>query len=103
MRWAFAHDLALRDDNLAAGVLQPGDEPVAVIGAVGDDELSRQVEQQLARLGQLVPLARREGEPDRSALPIDDEVDLGCQAASASPDGLTRSPLLVRREPPLAC
>lgn len=41
MRRAFAHDLSLGDDSLAAGVFEPGDETIAVIGAVGDDEPSR--------------------------------------------------------------
>ena len=90
---------ARRNDNLDPAPLQPSDQAIAVVGAVGDHTPQRQVVEQEPDLGQFVPLPWCERDPHGPPERVGHEVDLGAQAAARACNGLACTPLLA----PAAC
>jgi len=88
-----------RDDGLGALCLDERAQGIAVIGLVGEDVARRQALEQGGRGGDVALLARRNHDPQRSAARIDDEVDLGRQSSSGTPQRLIARPPF----PPAAC
>lgn len=76
------------------------DDGAGVVAAIGDQRLGGRQAVKQSRDGRLVGgLARRDQQPDRQAVLIDDRVDLGAQSSTRTADGVIRAPFL----PPAAC
>lgn len=77
-----------------------GQDAVAVITLVGDDCLGLPLSQQFQGLCAVVDLTRRDEEVDRLAVLIGQQVDLGRQTSSGTPQSLVCAPFL---RPVAAC
>ena len=76
------------------------DDVLGVVAAIGDGIARRfQAVEQSWYGGLIGSLARRQDEPDRQAVGIDDSVDLGAQSSTRTADGVIRTPFF----PPPAC
>jgi hypothetical protein len=77
-----------RDDRSDAARLQGQDQGVGVIGLVGQEGSRTDPGQQRLGLAKIGGLAGGQGDADRIAQGVDDNVDLGGQSASGAADGL---------------
>ena len=81
-------DRALALDQFADGI--------AVVGLVAEHNGAWfELVEQRQRGGCIVRLARRQAKPDREALPIDDRVDLGREAAPRATETMISTPLFA--------
>ena len=95
-----AHAALGRDVGRAAEAAHQIDNRHAVVAAVGDESGGGRQAGEKVRDGRLVGgLSRRDQQPDRQAVLIDDGVDLGAQSSTRTADGVIRTPFL----PPAAC
>ena len=94
-------DIALRGDvRGGAGGLYQGDDRMREVAPIGNDVARQGDAVDQCRKGGLVGrLARREQEPNRQAVGIDDRMDLGAQSSTRTTDGVIRAPFF----PPAAC
>lgn len=88
-----------RDDGLGALCLDERAQGVAVIGLVGEDVARRYAREQFRGGGDVALLAWRDDDPQRSAARIDEQMDLGGQSSSGTPQRLVPRPPF----PPAAC
>jgi hypothetical protein len=87
------------DHGQGAACLDRITEVVGIIARIGDRVGAGQIVDEQVGLGEVVRLPRCQREPGRIAEPVDDQVDLGRQAAARAADGLRLGPPL----PPAAC
>ena len=80
------------DHGNAALLGQPDAEVVAIIGAIGDQEVGREARDQRLGLHHLVPLARGEHDAQGVAERVDRHVQLCAQTTPRAADGLSLSP-----------
>ena len=86
-----------RNDRSDAGGAEWLDDPlVGVEGAIGEQEAGLQTGQESVSAVQIVSLAGCEQKLGRSAVGVDEGVDLGAQSASAEPDGFVVFGLFLR-------
>jgi hypothetical protein len=89
-----------RDVRLRSVLGNQLDDCPGVVAAIGDGVAGRLEAIEQGRNGSLVGgLARCQHEPDRQAVGIDDDVDLGAQSSTRTADGVIRAPFF----PPAAC
>ena len=92
---------ARRDDHRCAHLPHPGNDGARVIAAVGDNGFCRAAFQQRQSLGLFGGLPGRQAKGQRLAETVCQQVNLGAQSASASPQSLVfRAPFL---RPAAAC
>lgn len=72
---------------------------VGIVAAVGNDMAAFQTRQQVWRGVEIVGMSRRQHDPDRQAVFIDDGVDFRAQSATRATDGVILAPFF----PPAAC
>ncbi len=98
---ALLPDAALSwDMRLSASLRDQRDQRPAVVAAIGDERASRRQPVEQRRGGRFVGrLTRRDQQPDRQAILIDDGMDLGAQSSTRTADGVIRTPFF----PPAAC
>jgi hypothetical protein len=89
-----------RDNRFSADGLDGGDDGVGVVAAVGHDDLGLATGQQRQRFGELAGLAAGESERDRFAEAVGEQVNLGAQSTSGTPQSLVFAPFL---RPVAAC
>ena len=82
-----------RYDGLAAVLGQPISELAGVVGPVGD-QLARQwgTLQKAPGAGQIMSVARRDGEGNRAAMVVGYGVNFGRPSAARAPDGMGEGP-----------
>jgi hypothetical protein len=89
-----------RDVGARTGRLDQFDEAPGMVAAVGDDGGGEaDALDQLGQGGLVRGLPRRQQQPARQAVFVDDGVDLGGQSATRAADGVIRAPFF----PPAAC
>jgi hypothetical protein len=89
-----------RDAGFGAGATDQVDDGVAVVASISDDGgWDRQPGQQLRHGCHIGGLARREQQPHRQTVLVDDGVDLGAQSSTRTANGVIRAPFF----PPAAC
>ena len=92
---------ARRDDDLSAHRFDVGDDGAGVIAAVGDNRLRRAACEQRQGLRLFGGLSRGQAKGQRLAETVGEQVDLGAQSASASPQSLVFGAPFLR--PAAAC
>lgn len=89
-----------RNVCFAAEAVHEIDDSLTVVAAVGDEGVRGREAGEQFRNDRLVgSLARRNQQPDRQAVLVDDGVDFGAQSSTRTADGVIRAPFL----PPAAC
>lgn len=94
-----AHPALRRDMRRATPCRHPFDDGQTVVAAIGNDSAGRQRVKQDRGRCLVRGLSRRDVQPDRQAILIDDSVDLGAQSATRTADGVILAPFF----PPAAC
>ena len=89
-----------RNDGFGADGLDGGDDGVGVVAAVGHHDLGLAAGQQRQGLGELAGVAAGEPEGDRLAQTVGQQVNLGAQSTSGTPQSLVFAPFL---RPVAAC
>jgi hypothetical protein len=89
-----------RDDRFGAHPFDVGYDGVSVIALVGDHGLGLPLPEQLHSLRAVVDLTGGDAEVDRLAVLIGQQVDLGRQTSSGTPQSLVGAPFL---RPVAAC
>lgn len=89
-----------RDDGFGSDGLDGGDDGVGVVATVGHDEFSRPACEQRQRFGKLPGLAAGEPKRDRLAQAVGEQMNLGAQTTSGTPQSLVFAPFL---RPVAAC
>ena len=92
---------ARRDDDLSSHLLNAGDDGARVIAAVRDDGFGRSAFEQGQRLRLFGGLAWGQAKVQRLAKAVREQMDLGAQTASASPQSLVFGAPFLR--PAAAC
>jgi hypothetical protein len=92
-----------RDHGLHAGRLDRVADGIAVVGFVGDDRIALNAAQHRLGGAALMHLAAGQSEPQRPAEGIGQQMDLGGQSSSGTPQSLVRSPFLAAPLPVAAC
>src|SRR5215469_2778622 len=92
-----------RDHRLHVGRFDSAADGIAIIGSVADDGLALNAVQH--RLGHpaFMHLAAGQTDPQRPAEGISQQMDLGGQSSSGTPQSLVRSPFLAAPLPVAAC
>jgi len=68
------------------------DDPFCVVASVANERAATSVREQLIRRYHLVPLARCQGDVDRSPSCVDDGVELGRKASSRAAQSIASDP-----------
>lgn len=76
------------DDDGRAQVAGMGNNGGTVVSPVSDDDLGSALAEQIEGLGIVAALSGGEAELERLALAVDQQMHLGCQTSSASPQSL---------------
>ena len=99
--WALYLAIDLRGDyRFGADAFNGSDDDVGVIASVGHDDLGLATGQQWQRLGELSGLATRQPKADRVSQTVGQQVNLGAQSTSGTPQSLVFAPFL---RPVAAC
>lgn len=98
---AALNEPAPRRGNVRLGAAGPDqlEQRIRVIAAIGDDMAASQADEQVRGSSEIVGLSRRQHDPHRQAVFINDGVDLRAQSATRATDGVILAPFF----PPAAC
>ncbi len=88
------------DHSFGSDALNGGDDSVGVVAAVRHHDLSLATGQQRQRLSELAGLTAGEPEANRLAQAVGQQVNLGAQSTSGTPQSLVFAPFL---RPVAAC
>src|SRR5262249_41837092 len=91
------------DHHLHAGGFDGRADGVAVVGLIGDDSATLHAVQHRLGRAAVVHLAAGQKKAQRASECIREQVDLGRQSTSGTPQSLVRSPLLAPPLPVAAC
>jgi len=89
-----------RNHRRCLHVLDVSHDAVSVVSLVGDDRLGLTLSQQVDGLGAVIDLSAGDAEIDRFAEPIREQMNLGRQTSSGTPQSLVCAPFL---RPVAAC
>ena len=89
-----------RDDGFRADALDGSDDGVGVIAAISHDDLGLATGKQRQRFGELPGLTAGQPKADRLAQAVGQQVNLGAQSTSGTPQSLVFAPFL---RPVAAC
>ncbi len=89
-----------RDDGFGTNTLDGSDDRVGVVAAVGHDDLGLPSGQQRQSLGKLSSLAACKSKGDGFAEAVGQQMNLGAQSTSGTPQSLVFAPFL---RPVAAC
>lgn len=95
----FAADLG-RDNGFGSDRFDGGNDCIRVVASIGHHNLGLAASEQRQGLGELSSLSAGEAEGDRLSQAVGQQVDLGAQSTSGTPQSLVFAPFL---RPVAAC